>query len=295
MIKMMVNKLEIPDYRKFNSMTKYGSIETYHKFDKEGKRGLLLPELTFDIPKGVDIEGTEKINGTNGRIPVIFHPEGYDYFIGSREELYYACGDRVFNPQLGIVETIQGLDIQARIFELYTNIYDGVIDLPYGIYDIFGEVYGGDINGYKHYTSDKNRYGFRVFDIAYIPFDEFNHLNGNDFHISAVASWRDHGGQTFLSTEQRTEVCKILGLETVPFLFTMKSDDLPITFEEAKAFLDKYSVTRAGMGANGLAEGVVIRTKDRNIIAKIREEDIRRTLDSLKQGAKQGKKDKQEV
>lgn len=72
-------------------MTKYPSILTYHKL---GEKGKLLDEVQvpFDQPAIL----AEKIDGVNSRI--IIFPDGL-YIIGSREELLYAKGDLIGNPQ----------------------------------------------------------------------------------------------------------------------------------------------------------------------------------------------------
>src|SRR5579859_7282712 len=84
--------------RKLNSATKYPSIVTYHAL---GAKGLLTEERT-EFHGNVFL--TEKVDGTNGR--AILTPEG-DWFIGSREELLTAKGDRIPNPALGIVAALR--------------------------------------------------------------------------------------------------------------------------------------------------------------------------------------------
>ena len=158
-----------------------------------------------------------------------------------------------------------------------------VIDIPDGIYTIHGETYGGKINGFKHYTKTSTL-GFRVFDISYISEGFVQELMERP--IEAVASWRDHGGQKYLDDATKTKICEIMGLEQVPYLFTMNSEDLPTTLEDAYEFLMKYTETRAGIDNTGIAEGIVIRNPDRSIIAKIREEDYRRTLTPAPTGGK---------
>lgn len=266
---MIINNLD-----KFNSMTKYPSILTYHQL---GEKGRLLPELQFQLPCGTTIHGTEKVDGTNARLTMILETEGYDFLIGSREEWFTAMGDRIYNNNLGIVDAIQyGLDAEEKVETLCTYMESGITGLPMGVYTIHGEVYGGNINSYKQYTKTKTM-GFRVFDISYISIGFCEELIERP--IEAVAHWRDNGGQKFLDAETRAKICDIMGFETVPYLFTINSEDLPTTREETYEFLMKYKETKAGIDASGDAEGVVVRADDRNqFIAKIREEDYRRTL-----------------
>ncbi len=85
------------DFDKLNSATKYPHIPTYHKL---GERGILQEEpIAFEG----DVVLTEKVDGTNARI--ILMPDG-DWCIGSREDLFTARGDRVYNTELRVVETL---------------------------------------------------------------------------------------------------------------------------------------------------------------------------------------------
>jgi len=168
------------DLNKLNSMTKYPSILTYHKL---GEKGRLLDEVQveFDCPVIV----TEKIDGVNARI--ILFPDGF-YIIGSREELLYGRGDLIGNPQLGIVDELKPVAQNLTTPNVLTVCYF--------------EVYGGSVTkNSKQYTNEK-RMGHRLFDIVEIPnFEYFYHLP-----IEQIASWRDNGGQKFLSESELHEI-----------------------------------------------------------------------------------------
>lgn len=273
---MIINNMD-----KFNSMTKFPSIPTYHEL---GEKGRLTTKLQHNIPHGTIIGGTEKVDGTNTRITATLLEDGYDFFIGSRDDWITAMGDRIHVDSLGIVDAVlYGLDIEEKIETLSAYMESGVIDIPNGIYTIHGETYGGKINGFKHYTKSSTL-GFRVFDISYISEGFVQELAERP--IADVAHWRDHGGQRYLDDATKTKICEIMGLEQVPYLFTMNSEDLPTTLEDTYEFLMKYTETRAGIDNTGIAEGIVIRNTDRTIIAKIREEDYRRTLTPAPTGGK---------
>src|SRR5436853_86817 len=72
------------DLGKLNSMTKYGSIPTYHEI---GDRGMLQPERV--VLEG-RVRGTEKVDGTNSRVILLPTPgvgqgdSAPGYLIGSR-------------------------------------------------------------------------------------------------------------------------------------------------------------------------------------------------------------------
>ena len=258
------------DLEKLNSMTKYPSILTFHTIE----RGRLLNTLTEDTPLPDSKERlyvTEKVDGTNSRILLC----GDDYIIGSREEFLCAKGDRIFNPAQEIVATVR---------ETAEKLSKAFAASPYNdgaMYVVYGESYGGSIGkGAKQYTS-KKAHGFRVFDIARVTPDEAGKLLAME--RENIASWRDGGGQHFLTNDERREFLFITGdiASEVPYIDTaileaIPRDDLKATL----AWMEQYRRSRAGIDGTGEgnAEGVVIRTKDRSYIRKLRFEDYERTL-----------------
>lgn len=243
------------DLRKLNSLTKYPSIPTYHAL---GEKGMLLPE---NISFSNDIIATEKVDGTNTRI--LFMPDGR-YLIDSREELLHASGDLIFNPSMGIVETIRPLASKLK------NV---VAPLQESVKVLFFEVYGGNIgNNAKQYTSNKN-YGFRLFDIAHIPLSQLEST------LQEISSWRENGGQVFFSESQLTEFVELLDMEDVQLTPRVAISPIPTDVDETFEWL-KNQISRTLVAldddAQGKSEGLVIRTFDRKIIAKVRHEDYAR-------------------
>lgn len=258
---MTFNVREV-DLERLNSMTKYPSIPTYHTLDP--KNGRLLDEVVDFGPDKHLVYATEKVDGTNARI--ILLPDG-TYLLGSREELLYAQGDLIEQPQLHIVATIK-------------PIADRIIDLcdPDRVLVIYGEVYGAGVgsNG-RQYAQGKTT-GFRVFDVASLA----NYRNVLSWDRSRIAGWRDNGGQAYLSTYGRDMLARSAKLELVPHLFTKYAGEMPKTHEEAVAMLTVHSMmTKAGLDNHGAAEGIVLRSDDRTKIAKIRWEDYKRTQKQL--------------
>jgi len=245
------------DLAKINSMTKYPSILTYHKL---GEKGKLLDEVQVEFNSPVIV--TEKIDGVNGRI--ILFPDGL-YIIGSREELLYARGDLIGNPQLGIVDELGPVAQKLATPEVLTVFYF--------------EVYGGNVTkNSKQYTSEK-KVGHLLFDVAEIP--EFEGLL--DLSIEQISSWRNNGGQRFLSEEDLRNTF----LEMTPRIgFDHKiAVNVPIsmknTYHWSKQMLADGTFVKLDPAAQGRPEGVVVRAPDRSRIAKIRFEDYERTFRAM--------------
>jgi hypothetical protein len=243
-----------------NSATKYPSILTYHSL---GDRGALTEELTtFDGFDGAAYL-TEKIDGTNGRIVLL--PDSDDYFIGSREELLYARGDRVGNPALGIVDALKPLAERLATRS----------DFDRPIVTLYLEVYGGKIGGQAKQYSAKGSVGYRLFDLNTV---ETEILGWDRPRISA---WRDEGGQQFLDVDALQKTAENLDIPSVPYLSTVNGEDLPKDVEGMAAFLaENIPESQAALDetAGRRPEGLVLRDHDRTRIAKARFQDYDRTL-----------------
>lgn len=231
--------------RKINSATKYPSIPTYHKLGEKGR--LTEENIKFKEPVIV----TEKIDGTNARI--IFWDDGY--IIGSREELLYAKGDLIINPTLGIAETLK-------------PIADNFLKFNFNFCVLYFEVYGGKVTSASKQYSTNSLLGYRLFDIAQIPTGIIT--NG----IAEIAAWRDNGGQHFWDERALAGFAQIYELFLVPRLQTdwIPPDEIYKVYSELKTLLPK-SLSCLDNQAQGKPEGIVIRTKTRSQIAKIRYED----------------------
>ena len=242
--------------RAINSMTKYPSIPTYHALDPAN--GSLTDEVVeFSGPVFL----TEKVDGTNGRIVSL--PDG-SYLIGSREHLLYAKGDLIGDPALGIVDALK--PIAERL------------PAPNGdrIVVRFFEVYGGKVTAAsKHYTRSK-QVSARLFDIAVIS----NYAEMLGWPSEQVASWRDNGGQMFLSEYDLIVVAAQYGLDTVPRLDKVDGGGLPTSIVNMRNFLADYlpHTMVALDGEPGHGEGIVLRDDQRRVIAKARFQDYDRTL-----------------
>jgi hypothetical protein len=248
------------DLRKLNSMTKYPSIYTFHTL---GDRGRLTDEHR-EVDPDTRYTFTEKIDGTNVRIILMQK----DYLIGSREELLHAKGDRVFNPQLGIVEHVREIAkslVTQRLFD--------------GAFVIYGELYGSNVTAAsKNYTSKREPY-FRVFDIAEFSSSLVSQVL--QMPVEQIASWRDNGGTPFLNETAFHGWCGELCLTTAPSVVHQKGESLDTSHTGILDFLREVIPTTyvaLDEHANGRPEGLIMRTPDRSFIAKLRFEDYERTL-----------------
>ena len=239
-----------------NTATKYPSIPTHHALNP--KNGGLLEEPT--AYEG-DVILTEKVDGTNGRI--ILFPDG-DYFIGSREELLHASGDRIHNPALGIVDALEPLAARLKPRDEHRQILV-----------FFLEVYGHKIGGAaKQYTGD-GLTSYRLFDIACILPDVL------EWDRAQISTWREGGGQRFCNEATLQRAADAEAIELTPRLETIPADALPSDIEGMAAFIaGRLPVTRVALddGAGRQPEGIVLRSADRSVISKARFQDYARTL-----------------
>lgn len=242
---------------KLNSLTKYPSIPTYHALDP--KNGSLLEET---IAFTGEVIGTEKIDGTNARL--IFLPDG-TYLLGSREELLYAQDDLIGNPALGIVEALKPLG------EKLNGEQNDSITVFYV------EVYGGKVTAASKQYTGEQRVAYRLFDMVQIK----DYANLLVRPAQELASWRDGGGQPFLAEEALQSVSSRSNLPLTPRLFQLEAELLPQTIDATHAFLQQHlpaSLSCLDEQGGGKPEGIVLRTRNRSVIAKARFEDYERTL-----------------
>lgn len=241
---------------KINSLTKYPSILTLHKF---GERGRLTTEITTDIG-GEEMFATEKIDGTNVRIICM----GDEYLVGSREFILHHCHDLYFDAAQGIVEGIRGLGIK---------IPDDLTQLTV----IYGELFGGKMSsGSKQYGMDK--IGFRVFDVA-----TFSDLSILEQSLEDISLWREHEtssgmvyGQNFLLRDAPEN--DAFGFEAVPSIpFEIGDMSHRTILDNLRQYLPTTNVALSD-AALMKPEGLILRNKSRSKIVKIRFEDYERTL-----------------
>lgn len=247
-----------------NSATKYPSIDTYHVLVNGRLTEELGPFAGVGPEEGVYV--TEKVDGTNGRI--VFLPGG-DYFIGQRESLIHAKGDRIHNPAMEIVRVLK--PIADRLLERGYEVRPGQIRV------MFFEVYGHKIGGQaKQYTRQGNN-GARLFDIATVPLVVLEESR------EKISAWRESGGQIWETVQELAMIAIGWDLDLVPYLAMDDGEDIPRTLADGYAYLQgEIGETQVHLDEDrevtGKPEGLVLRTEDRRLISKMRYEDYEKAL-----------------
>jgi hypothetical protein len=138
------------------------------------------------------------------------------------------------------------------------------------------EVYGKNIGGGARNYTKQGKVAFRLIDVVFI--NNFEELLA--WPADHIARWRDNGGQQYVEATRLAELAKEAGFEPVPALFDLDAAQLPTSLESTHRFLLSFerSLCTLDDGAEGVPEGVVVRSPDRKSIAKIRREDYERTL-----------------
>lgn len=258
------------DLRKLNSVTKYPSILTYHEI---GEKGRLTEAMTEPAPG--EAEGPlfvyEKVDGENARMIFVRTASGeIDYFIGSREELLYAKGDRLAIPTGNIAELLKPLA------EKLANVFAGseYADAKLSVMVVYQESYGGKTNASKNYSNQRAQH-YRFFDVFTLTDEKFAEVMA--LSLEQIAMWREKSGQPFFSEAEKTRFAQGNQLDWAPLLDTVQA--LPTSVGDTYAFLKNFAKTQVAIdGEGGKSEGVIVRNAERSVIKKVRFEDYERTL-----------------
>jgi hypothetical protein len=218
--------------------------------------------VTFDEDEVVYL--SEKIDGANGRI--IFLPDG-SYLIGSREDLLYFRGDVLHNPALNIVEALRPI---AEHLEQFPDFKLHELTVCYF------EIYGAKCSKASKQYTQGNQLGARLFDIQTIR----DYQSKLEAEIEEIASWRDSSQGEWMPSWRLFEWAENRDIKAVPDIDSCQGSAIPKTIQGAKNLLDDFAFcTQAQIdGEPGKAEGLILRTKDRRKIVKLRHEDYDRTL-----------------
>lgn len=260
------------DLERFNSITKYPSIQTYHEL---GPKGQSTPNVSADFVEPDELIVTEKIDGTNCRIILNCGLE-YDgqtgcgsprWFLGSRNELLTAAGDMVPNPKQGIVD-----ELWMYAEALWTKKRNTQV-----VVVVYGELYGGRIQKAAIDYTGTRKVGFRVFDVMMLTADDIRHYEKVD--PAEFGLGRDAGKTRmhFLSERELLEFCEDYGFDPTPRL----NLGFPTNQSPADTVLwlrENVQYTRAALDdeARGRTEGIVVRTPDSQVLRKVRLENYRR-------------------
>lgn len=274
-----MNLTEIIMTKKGNSLTKYPSIPTYHVM---GERGYLTDQLFEDVSvfSQSPLYVTEKIDGENTRI-LVFNG---DYIIGSREDWVYAKGDRAIpNGQKKKVEFLKSVaeEILTKA-SLRSNV----------LYCFYGELHGYKIQAaWKCYTTNET-YGFRLFDLWEMPANEVDMLLQKS--EDELSSWRESNQQPWAYFSDLYFWVNKLNFGVVPFQDETTLDVIGTDIQDVFSYLRLFDSTKINLDntpkKNHKAEGIVVRTRGRKHIFKLRFEDYERTLKHRAQVVKEVKK-----
>ena len=254
---MLRKLIETYGKEKINTLTKYPSILTLHKF---GEKGRFTHDITTNI-EGETMYASEKIDGTNVRIVCL----GDAFLVGSRNKILHYSKDFYWDDSMGIVKEFYEKNLPTIQSDTLTIIY--------------GELFGGKITANsKDYG--KESLGYRVFDVATI--DDLSILDGS---ITEISNWRESSlnssvddtlkyGQGFVDLD----TLKSYNFELVPQIeFELPNFEHQTVLDALEKYISKTNVALTD-SARGGTEGVILRNKDRSKIVKLRFEDYRRTL-----------------
>lgn len=249
---------------KLNTATKYPSIDTYHRMDN----GKLQDGEVVHFPPGEQVIMTEKVDGTNIRI---IRLPGNDYWIGAREHLLYAKGDRWGNHQDGVIEYLR--PIADRLAPLDDDAFAHVY---------YTEVYGARIGAQSKQYTGHGKTGHRLFDIAFVPMVVID----SDMTLEDISTWRKQGGQRFATEGTLQRFAEAEKMPLVPRLGTVDSDRLPTELTVMQEWLRcALPCTNVALDGDGgaKAEGMVLRTASGDFKAKARFADYAKALDPQRQ------------
>lgn len=253
--------------KKGNSLTKYPSIMTYHKMGK----GILEEKINMpEQDRDQNVYISEKIDGINMRILIL----NGDYVIGSREEFIYAKGDRAVSPNIKdyigyMISTAEDL-IRSKAIKRDV------------LYCIYGELYGSKIqSAWKRYTSSKDTYGYRIFDVWDMPVLEFATMY-DSMTPDAASNWRESNRQPWYDVYALSSFVEATNLDTVPYIKHDSLKNIPEDKEGAFLYLLDFQKTIIDLDGSKKnctdAEGIVIRTENRDYISKLRFADYAKTF-----------------
>lgn len=242
---------------KINTLTKYPSILTLHKF---GEKGRFTDDVTTNI-EGHKMYASEKIDGTNVRIVCL----GDEFLVGSRNNILHYSKDFFWDEAMGIVKQFYDMKLPTLPSDALTIIY--------------GELFGGKITANsKDYG--KESHGYRVFDVAKIE-----DLSILDKSISEISAWRESSNDSSIDDSLRygqgfvdLDTLKSYGFNLVPQIeFELQDFEHQSVLTALEKYISKTNVALSE-SARGGTEGVILRSHDRSKIVKLRFEDYRRTL-----------------
>lgn len=248
---------------KLEVLTRYPSIMPYHELGLGGVKNVLYNACEF--PKDEELViGTEKLNGIDFRLVIAVD----DFLLGNRECFVYAMGDRVCTDLV----TQRLLPVAYSIYQCLTKkAKDARLTV------IFGQVYGYNIQRPRYNPVDNKEVGYALFDCWQLPVNDAETLLGQN--IEAIYNWRERNYQPWLTYSEMDELFTLNGFDLVPDCWIGRAASLPRGAEETYEWIQRFHLAKAVFDRDGRGEwfgkteGIVLRTRDRKWIRKLRIED----------------------
>jgi hypothetical protein len=114
---------------------------------------------------------------------------------------------------------------------------------------------------------------YRLFDVSRVDASVL------EMPTEEISRWREANGQSFIDETELQRYAAVSELDLTPRLTAASRlpESIPDVSDWLKATIPSTCVA-LDAAAKGEPEGVVVRTADRSVIAKVRFEDYRRTL-----------------
>ncbi len=242
---------------RLNVLTQYPEILTFHTLvDKKATSNHYNSVGPWTL--------TEKINGLNTRLILLPTDDGKQWegvFIGGRDQLFWWSKDVLANHHLGEVNLLKSTALRLL----------GLPPKDSGVIVFYGEFYGG-----KHMIGGRE-YGslpaFRLFDIA--AYKDYRVLLTKT--PVEIKVWKEFNEPVWCNEEELKLAAQVYNLLLVPFLGEVAQ--VPTQVEKVLPWLESLlPATQCPIDSSALgkAEGIILRTKDRRRIYKMRKVDYGR-------------------
>lgn len=217
-------------FDKLDALTKYPNILPLHEI-KDNHATTVLTEANYQPvpphPENMEIVMRELIDGEIIRILVLDN----DYFVGNRDEIVHARGDRII--------------VDPRIIPMYRslmNFFNANMSNNERLMVLYGVVYGGRLKGNERYVVNNgdakcvlvDGFTMKVQDVVGIC---------RDNNIDVISDWVDTLHQPFWSVKTLSRFCDTCNLEQLPNLLETTLDKIPTNPELIKPWSAAYEKT----------------------------------------------------
>lgn len=234
---------------RLNILTQYPEIQDYYCVPNNDES---TTSDKKDLKNEFSVYITEKIEGTHARIVVFTNEDGYlaDFFIGDKDSLIFAKGDRTAVDQHQIIPyCIDVIDaIRNKEFQSQKAAFE-----PDSMY-----VFYGQIPTVNNRTGSK-RLDFRIFDILTAQIDDVLVMLNQSVDSPQFIKWKSDNNKNFLRFPSMRIFLFTLGLAPVKFINQIFGKDLSKMLKDLKHEFSK----------NGEPKAVILRNETRTIIKKV--------------------------